>query len=199
MAREVSGLTPDLLVISSNEPFPHFRIGEMLDAELGNAILRWLHSDASWRLRIESFYEQYEFSLFVDPPPRNLRAIASEKFVDRIRDLLSTYLLAKSELKLVDITAHRLVPGQTIRIHNDHLNGEETHRLLIQLNSGWDLANGGMLMLFGSPSPDDLAAIFEPTHRSAFGFEISERSFHAVSTIRDGERFTLVYSFCGTG
>ena len=33
-----------------------------------------------------------------------------------------------------------------------------------------------MLMLFGSPSPENLAAIFEPTHRSAFGFEISERT-----------------------
>ena len=55
-----------------------------------------------------------------------------------------------------------------------------------------------MLMLFG-PSPENLAAIFEPTHRSAFGFEISERSFHAVSTIRDGERFTLVYTFRETG
>jgi Rps23 Pro-64 3,4-dihydroxylase Tpa1-like proline 4-hydroxylase len=199
MAHEVGGLMPALLVISSNEPFPHFRIDGMLDPELGDAILRWLQSDAPWRLRIESFYEQYEFSLLVDPPPCNLRPIASEKFVDRMRDLLSTHLLAKSELELVDITVHRLVPGQSIRIHNDHLNGEETHRLLIQLNSGWDLAKGGMLMLFGSPSPEGVAAIFEPTHRSAFGFEISERSFHAVSTIKHGERFTLVYTFRETG
>jgi Rps23 Pro-64 3,4-dihydroxylase Tpa1-like proline 4-hydroxylase len=199
MAHEVGGLTPDLLAISSAEPFPHFRIEGMLDAEFADAILRWLQSDAPWRLRIESFYEQYEFSLLLDPPARDLRSIVSDKFVDRLRALLSVHLLASSELELVDITAHRLVPGQTIRIHNDHLNGEETHRFLIQLNSGWDLAKGGLLILFASPSPEDVAAIFQPTHRSAFGFEISERSFHAVSTIRDGERFTLVYSFRETG
>lgn len=69
MAHEVGSLTPNILAISSNEPFPHFRIDGMLDAEFGNAILRWLQSDAPWRLRIESFYEQYEFSLLVDPPP----------------------------------------------------------------------------------------------------------------------------------
>lgn len=199
MANEVGGVTPDLLAISSGEPFPHFRIEGMVDAEFGDAILRWLQSDAPWRLWIESFYEQYEFSLLVDPPPRNLCSIVSDKFVDRLRALLSTHLLANSEFGLVDITAHRLVPGQTIRIHNDHLNGEETHRFLIQLNSGWDLAKGGLLILFASVSPEDIAAIFQPTHRSAFGFEISERSFHAVSTIRDGERFTLVYSFRETG
>jgi Rps23 Pro-64 3,4-dihydroxylase Tpa1-like proline 4-hydroxylase len=199
MAHEVGGVTSDLLTISSTEPFPHFRIEGMLDAGFGDAILRWLQSDAPWRLRIESFYEQYEFSLLLDPPPRDLRFIVSDKFVDRLRALLSTHLLANSELELVDITVHRLVPGQTIRIHNDYLNGEETHRFLIQLNSGWDLAKGGLLILFASASPEDIATIFQPTHRSAFGFEISERSFHAVSTIRDGERFTLVYSFGETG
>jgi len=138
-------------------------------------------------------------AFFLDPPPRGICAITSNKFVDRLRSLLSTHLLAKSKLELIDITVHRLIPGQTIRIHNDYLNGEETHRLLIQLNSGWDLAKGGMLMLFGGPSPEDLTAIFEPTHRSAFGFEISNRSFHAVSTVRDSDRFTLVYTFRETG
>lgn len=199
MAYQGRSLIPDLRVISGGEPFPHFRMEGMLGAELANATLQWLQSGVPWRLRTENFYEQYEFSLIVEPPPRNVCTITSEKFIDRLRKLLSTHLMAKSELELIDITVHRLVPGQTIRIHNDYLNGQETHRLLIQLNSGWDLAKGGMLMLFAGPSPEDVTAIFEPTHGSAFGFEISNRSFHAVSTVRDGERFTLVYTFRQTG
>jgi Rps23 Pro-64 3,4-dihydroxylase Tpa1-like proline 4-hydroxylase len=199
MVHEIGSLTCPLRVTRRDEPFPHFQIAEMLDAELGAEVLQWLRLEAPWRLRIESFYEQYEFSLLTDPPPRHLGAIVSEMFVDQVRGVLVTHLHARSELQLVDISVHKLVPGQTIRIHTDHLQGEETHRLLIQLNSGWELAKGGILMLFGSSSPDDLVEIFEPKHGSAFGFAISERSFHAVSTIRDGERFTLVYTFREAG
>ena len=84
---------------------------------------------------------------------------------------------------------------QTIRIHNDYLDGEETHRLLIQLNAGWDRKQGGLLMLFGDKRPESLARTIVPTHGSGFAFEISQASFHAVSSITDGERFTLVYTF----
>jgi hypothetical protein len=136
MAHEVGSLTPEILAISSNEPFPHFRIDAMLDVEVGNALLRWLQCDAPWRLRIESFYEQYEFSLSVDPPPPDLRSIVSSEFLNLVRALLSTHLPISSELELVDITAHKLVRGQTIRIHNDYLTGEEPHRFLIQINPG---------------------------------------------------------------
>ena len=85
--------------------------------------------------------------------------------------------------------------GQTIRIHNDYVEGHETHRLLIQLNDGWTDENGGMLMLFGSASHRDLKRVVRPLHGSALSFEISPDSYHAVSTIHGGERFTLVYSF----
>jgi hypothetical protein len=86
------------------------------------------------------------------------------------------------------------VSGQTIRIHNDYIGGEETHWILVQINRGWDDANGGMLMLFDGPRMEDVARVVRPLHASATGFEISPPSFHAVSTIHSGERYTLVYS-----
>ena len=73
--------------------------------------------------------------------------------------------------------------------------GQETYRLLVQLNRGWHDEQGGMLMLFSSASPDDVRRIIRPLHGSAFAFRITPQSFHAVSTVRSGERFTLVYSF----
>ncbi|MEL0254191.1 MAG: 2OG-Fe(II) oxygenase, partial [Novosphingobium sp.] len=75
------------------------------------------------------------------------------------------------------------------------LGREETHRLLVQFNRGWPFENGGLLMTFASERAEDLAEAFVPMHGSAFAFEISPRSFHAVSTIHNGERFTLVYTF----
>jgi Rps23 Pro-64 3,4-dihydroxylase Tpa1-like proline 4-hydroxylase len=111
------------------------------------------------------------------------------------RRLIREHFAVGGELVLVDVSAHKLTSGQTIRIHNDWIGGEETHRLLIQLNDGWSIENGGLLMLFGSRAPEDVRSITEPAHGSGFAFEISERSFHAVSTIKAGQRFTLVYTF----
>jgi Rps23 Pro-64 3,4-dihydroxylase Tpa1-like proline 4-hydroxylase len=108
-------------------------------------------------------------------------------FADRFEDA--------SGLALIDITAHRLVAGQTIRLHNDYIGHAETHRLLVHLNRGWDAAKGGLLMLFGSHRPEDVRAAIIPRHGTAFAFAISPKSFHAVSTILSGDRFTLVYTF----
>ncbi len=50
-------------------------------------------------------------------------------------------------------------------------------------------------MLFGDRNPESLARSVRPTHGSGFAFEISQASFHAVSSITEGERFTLVYTY----
>ena len=79
--------------------------------------------------------------------------------------------------------------GQTIKIHNDYLGAEESHRLLIQLNEGWEASQGGLLMLFGAAEPESLQGVLLPVHGSGFAFEISPKSFHAVSSIVGGERY----------
>ena len=175
--------------------FPYFRFPDFIDSKSADAILEWFSCEAPWKLRIEHFYQQYEFSLLTVDLPDHIRQFVEDACVNRVRSALEARLGASGPLELIDISAHRLVPGQTIKIHNDHLGGEETHRFLIQINKGWSRANGGILMLFSSHLPDDLADIVEPMHRSGFGFKISERSFHAVSTVRAGDRFTLVYTF----
>jgi Rps23 Pro-64 3,4-dihydroxylase Tpa1-like proline 4-hydroxylase len=98
----------------------------------------------------------------------------------------------------VDVTAHKLIKGHTIRLHNDFIPGQETHRLLIQLNRNWKDENGGFLLFFNSSDPQDIHRVIRPIHNSSAGFAISPKSNHAVSTIHDGERYTLVYSFYAT-
>ena len=44
----------------------------------------------------------------------------------------------------VDVTAHKLVAGQTIRIHNDYLPEGESHRLLLQLTEAGNPNTGGI-------------------------------------------------------
>jgi hypothetical protein len=50
-------------------------------------------------------------------------------------------------------------------------------------------------MLFGGPEVETLEEVISPTSRSGFGFEISNSSYHAVSQVYQGDRYTLVFSF----
>ena len=176
------------------EPFPHATHAGPLPAALCAATLDWMESAAPWQLRIASFYEQWELHVELGVIPAELRSLLALETIDYLQTLMLEPLAA-THLILTEVTAHKLVPGQTIRVHNDYLDDGETHRLLVQFNRGWEDAQGGLLMLFGSASPEDVRRILRPVHGSAVAFPISPQSFHAVSTIQHGRRYTLVYSF----
>ena len=184
----------DPLVEARRYPFPHAVSTGLLDPEFAELVLQWLETDAPWKLRIADFYEQFEFELNEVTLPVRLHALVS---IEALETYIETMVapIADGSLRLVEATAHKLCEGQAIRIHNDYIGDEETHRLLVQLNRGWPDQNGGFLMLFASPNADDLARIIRPLHRSAVAFEISPKSYHAVSATTGGERYTLVFSF----
>lgn len=176
------------------EPFPHSVSASLLDSTLAEETLAWLETDAPWVLRVEDFYEQHECGLTKETLPSPLRRlVAPEDLQSYANRMLAPIALGKTTL--VEATAHKLSGGQSIKIHNDYIGGEETHRILVQLNRGWSDEQGGFLMLFASSCADDLARIVRPVHGSAIAFEISENSFHAVSATVGGERYTLVFSF----
>lgn len=178
----------------THTPFAHATATVALGDSLAEATLQWMESSAPWVLRIADFYEQWEIHLEKAMLPDALTALLDPAFVAELRrDILGA--IVESDLELIEVTAHKLLGGQTIRIHNDYIEDAESHRILIQLNRGWRDEQGGLLMLFGSANSQDVQRVIRPLHRSAFGFAISDCSFHAVSTIVDGERYTLVYSF----
>jgi hypothetical protein len=184
----------EMLAEYRREPFPHTAARDLIKPDVAESVLRWMENEAPWNLKVANFYEQWELHLDRSVLPLDLNWLVAKSTVDSlIRTMLAP--LTEDALELVEVTAHKLVPSQTIRIHNDFIAGEESHRLLVQLNRGWTDFQGGVLMLFGSSQPDDIKRALKPTHCSSFAFEISPRSFHAVSTVSGGERFTLVYSF----
>ena len=156
--------------------------------------LTWLAGEAPWTLTTTDFYEQYEFSFQdVAVPPFLQQLTCPNALASLRRQLFKVFRRSLSEC--VDVTAHKIVCGQTIRIHNDFIPGGESHRLLLQLNRGWEPEHGGYLMLFSGPEPESLSKVIEPFNGSIQAFLISSHSYHAVSTVHSGERFTIVYSF----
>ena len=102
-----------------------------------------------------------------------------------------------NQLDLVAITAHKLIVGQSIRIHNDFIDEAETHRLIVQINSGWNEEDGGLFILFNSSNPEDIGKLIKPLNNGAIGFEISEYSNHAISKVYGASRYSLIYTFKG--
>ncbi len=185
---------PDFQIIDFHEcPFEHF-MGHCMQFDACQAWIHWLEHCAPWKLTTAAFYEQYEFSLLDICLAATVRHLACPETLSSLRDRMSR-CFRQPLSDHVDVTAHKLTAGQTIRIHNDFILGGESHRLLLQLNRGWEPRHGGYLMLFGGPEPETVNKIIEPQHGSVQAFAISPKSYHAVSTVHGGERFTVVYSF----
>ena len=178
----------------SKLPFEHF-VGRCTDPDACRECLDWFESRAPWKLTITDFYEQYEFDLLHTILDGAVRRLVHPETLTSLRDRVACYFNQPLSQRM-EVTAHKLVAENTIRIHNDYINsGSESHRLLLQLNRGWEPRFGGYLMLFSGPEPETVSKIVEPRHGSVQAFAISPRSYHAVSTVHSGERYTVVYSF----
>lgn len=175
-------------------PYPYFKGLANLSKGKLQEILQWLETEEIWKRINADFYNQYEFSLLDVALPSNIEFLAGETFVNSLVNYAESYFQTHLQDK-VDVVAHKLVSGDTIKIHNDYIKDHESHRILFQFNRDWDTKNGGFLMTFTDSNPESIYEVISPEHGSVFGFEISEKSHHAVSTVHTGLRFTIVYSF----
>jgi Rps23 Pro-64 3,4-dihydroxylase Tpa1-like proline 4-hydroxylase len=177
-----------------NIPFPHFVGAQILTQEKVKQIYSWLYETDFWQFVETDFYSQFEFSLLNESLPEDVGFLISHHIIEELKNVLFEAFGINS-LCLVDITAHKLLDGYKMGIHNDFIGSDETHRIIFQFNPNWLEENGGYLMLFKDKMPDSIAKLVKPLNNTVFGFEISKKSYHAVSTIHDYSRLTLVYTF----
>lgn len=175
-------------------PFKYFSGNLDIDNALLNNLAEWMKKTDNWKYVETDFYEQYEFDFLNTNLPQNLKYFTSNEFKKELTEKMR-YIFKKEFKTEVDIIAHKLTDGQTIRIHNDYLEDEysDSHRLLLQINTNWQNDNGGMLMFFDKD--EEVTDVILPILGSVQGFEISKISNHAVSTIHNAERYTLIFYF----
>lgn len=184
------------LVSFNDEPFSYFIASRFFSLRESEIMLSWLESDqAPWSVHRESFFEQHEISLFKTDLPSDVKRILSVSWLNSLKSDLSKIFKTDLTNKFT-VVAHKLTVGQGIGIHTDcPKNGLETHRLVIYLNRDFDDSNGGHLILFNSDNPNDIHRIIRPIHNYAFGFAMSPRSYHAVSNMSKGQRYSINVSF----
>jgi Rps23 Pro-64 3,4-dihydroxylase Tpa1-like proline 4-hydroxylase len=179
---------------TAETPFRYFLAANCLASQTEAGVLDWLERDAPWKLVETDFYEQFEFDLRDADLPRAIAPLVAHEMLSQVRAQMECAFGDRLDPD-VQVVAHRLEPGQRIAIHNDMRERGETHRLTLQLNRGLEDEDGGFFMLFNSDDASDVHRVLRPVSGSAIGFAISPASYHAVSRLHGGVRFTLVYSF----
>lgn len=184
----------------STDPFPHFAVEDFADSGIGGALLRWFETDAPWATHNQAgFYDSYDLSLRESNLPTALTGLVLPSLTQRMRSEVARLFAADLSEK-VDVTAHKLIPTYRIGIHTDYGETQQTHRLLVQINHGWKAEFGGLLMFLSSKAPTEISErdkLIVPHHCCGICFEVSQRSFHAVSPVKSSVRYTLCYSFYG--
>ena len=188
-------------VLEAN-PFRHFSIENFIDEDVAQSLLRWFEQKADWKAKsYAGLGTLSSVDLHTSELGRHLIFLKGEPFLSHVRrkmgDLFATQLGG-----FVDLTANRMTPRQEIGAHNDTSTLPPafrfTHRLVLYLNRRYSEEYGGSLALANVLSPSRSAPVKKrilPVHRSAFGFEISESSYHAIEPVLKGRRYSLTFTF----
>ena len=179
------------------KPFPHFVIPDLFDTDTASAVFNWLEQDVPWAVESKNFYVFDGCSGLTQRASGSPAAvIGAPETLQCMRKHLERIFGVTLNSSHFDLLAHRMLPGHRVGIHTDTpADGTETHRLLINLNAGFDDDHGGHLVLLDPSDLEDSAVVVRPLHNSAVAMEFSDHSWHCVDEIKSGKRYSLVYSF----
>lgn len=206
-ASSATAVRPEQIVSFSDPmrlraPFRHFIVPDFMRPRVATRLLEWFEGDAPWRRHtIEGFYDTYDMLLRPADLPDGLTFLCDARFLDHVRTHVGRLFGVELD-PYVHVAAHKMVPGFRMGVHSDFGETRQAYRLLVQLNRGWTVENGGVLLFLDEEAPTKTSRrqrYYIPEHRMGIGFEISARSFHGVSPIVSGDRYTLRMSFYHEG
>jgi hypothetical protein len=161
-----------------------------LTPQAAGSISSWLRTQAIWVHEDHGFYRNARCT--------NLRSIlgtpgrvgVQESTITELRRLLEATFNLALDPSYASVVAHRLRDGDFIGQHNDKPgDGSETHRVIIHV--GCEGVVGGALLL----GKGEAQVRIPVENRLMVAFPLSGDSFHEVTAVEAGIRYTVVYSF----
>ena len=94
------------------------------------------------------------------------------------------------------VVAHRLRPGDYIGFHNDYRSDGEAVRLVLMLGNAAE-ESGGVFVALGESekSEHEVLEVVIPKHNRLLSFCISRRSYHLVTEVTAGDRYSIIFSY----
>lgn len=183
-----------------NTPYRYFCVNKFFNPKFSEELLGFLEGTTQFVSAKGDFYEQTMFPFTNQVMPTNLVDLLSIENTEIIRKNAEFAFETRFQENFI-ITAHRLLPGQETKIHNDYLEKPEqykygfTHRIIVYLNRTWSNKDGGLLGIYSTNNYDDLVTRIEPIHNTAVGLAFGPNSYHDVGKVIQGERYTVNFSF----
>lgn len=180
-------------------PFHHAKGGDILDTAVALELLYWLEQYTSWQLK-KSDWHAYESTgnLAERLASSEISWIVGSETIGVVSEHLGRIFQKKMKAGAFQVEAHRMSAGQWIGPHNDAPGqGRRTHRFVINLSRSE--VDGGELVLLGDKAVVNIPAQICARHNSAIAMEFSQTSYHRVEPVKEGTRYSLVFSFWEQG
>jgi hypothetical protein len=176
-------------------PFLHATGEDVLDKAVALELLGYLEQYPSWESKKGDWYF-YESAGNMAKPLRSsgLDWIVGPETIDVISEHLARIFQKPIKPGIFQVEAHRMSAGQWIGPHNDAPEqGRRTHRFVVTLSRSE--VCGGELVLIGDKDKGHVPVEIRSRHSSAIAMEFSRKSFHRVEPVKEGVRYSLVFSF----
>lgn len=174
-------------------PYKHFISFSFFEKE----DFETLHNNLNlleWELYRKQSYEYWISSLdfncdYYKATKQIINKVIDFDFIKKVSMLFSTNLT-----KCKDASFHKMEAGHYSKRHTDDNDTGEKVRIVIYFSDSSEYS-GGELVIYSENS--DYAKIneFKFTQNSAFGFLMSDKSFHEAKLITKGIRFCLVLTY----
>jgi hypothetical protein len=191
-----TSIREDTSFVSRSVPYEHHITDQFFSPSALSTLCEDFQTTKSWKRAVKSFYDQWEINITEEGKCHGFKSLLEKEFLASLVNT-SESLFNEKMSDFICIAAHKLVPGQGIGIHNDFVNkpGWPTHRLVVTFCTEYNDDHGGHFVIFNAEDEDSVCEVLRPVLNGAIAFKISRNSFHAVSEIRKGSRFSLVFSF----
>jgi len=173
-----------------------FLVGDSpFDTQSAQAIHDWLEHIDKWKLNEGEFYSSFECNLLNLEAPQDCKHLFSPSAHDAFSIQASSVFGTPVVLSTV-LAAHRMTFNQGVGIHSDSPRpGEETHRMVYTFSRNPVPHAGGHFLFLSGNSPQTATHLIPLHNNQVIAFRLSSTSYHAVTTITTGDRYSIVASF----
>ena len=181
-------------------PFAHCTFGSVFSEDTARGLSGLLAERDDWSYRSEPHYRVRTCHWRPADLPPAMAALLTREVLNGLASRLEDVFGEVFDPDFF-VTANKQVPGDGSLVHNDYFEDRSdhpyffTHRLIVYLSPDGRAGRGGVLGLFGSELPSDLRHVVEPRFNTGIAMAMGPCSFHAVSAIIEGTRYSLCFSF----
>jgi hypothetical protein len=176
------------------DPFRYAEVRTPLDAELAAATLSWFEQSATWELVENQLFELHYCTNLIGILASEARAVISRSTRMLFLSAMERGFGAVLDASKVSVDCYKMTAGQQIRTHTDPPERSRgTHRFVIHLASE-DMVGGHLEILEREDSVSALHT-FGSTNNDAFAFELAGQTWHRVTPVQRGIRYSLLYYF----